>query len=185
MSEEQQAILDCKAGRTESYRFIVDKYKVRAYQTAYYYTGNREDALDISQEAFYRAYRAIQRFDISKNFYTWFYKILKNLCINFLRNKKSRHTISGYSKDESYMPEIVSAEDDPQTVLEKNERSVLIKKALSALKDKDRDIIILKDFQDLSYAEIAEILEIPQGSVMSRLYYARKKLVKKLEFLNE
>lgn len=185
MSEEQQAILDCKAGHTESFRFIVDKYKTRAYQAAYYYTGNRDDALDISQEAFYRAFRAIQRFDISKNFYTWFYKILKNLCINFLHSKKNRQATNSYSADDVYMPEISSADDNPQEALEKNERSFLIKKALSSLKDKDRDIIILKDFQDLSYAEIAEILEIPAGSVMSRLYYARKKLLKKLEFLNE
>lgn len=185
MSDEQQAILDCKAGRTESFRFIVDKYKVRAYQAAYYYTGNREDALDISQEAFYRAYRAIQRFDITKNFYTWFYKILKNLCINALQSKKNRPALSSYSADDAYTPEITSTDDDPHTALEKSERSMLIKKALATLKGKDRDIIILKDFQELSYAEIADILEIPAGSVMSRLYYARKKLLKKLEFLNE
>ncbi len=185
MTDERQAIVACKAGNTENFRFIVDKYKTRAYQAAYYYTGNREDALDISQEAFYRAFRSIKRFDITKNFYTWFYKILKNLCINFIHSKKSRRIYYENSNKNTFTSEITSSDDNPQVQLEKKERSQLLKKALDELKNKDKDIIILKDFQDLSYAEIAEVLNIPAGSVMSRLYYARKKLVKKLEFLNE
>lgn len=141
--------------------------------------------MDISQEAFYRAFRAIKRFDITKNFYTWFYKILKNLCINHIQSKKNRRIYYIHSNTNTFTPEITSTDDNPQVQLEKKERSQLLINALNTLKEKDKDIIILKDFQELSYAEIADILNIPAGSVMSRLYYARKKLLKKLEFLNE
>ena len=79
MDPEKQAIMDCQGGKSESYQLIVDKYKVRAYHTALLYTGNSDDALDLSQEAFCRAYQAIKSFDLGKNFYTWFYQILKNL----------------------------------------------------------------------------------------------------------
>ena len=91
MDEDQQAIVDCQMGKTESYRILVEKYKSQAYYAALLYTGNREDALDLSQEAFYRAFRAIKSFKLGRNFYTWFYQILKNLCINhYNRIKKSK-----------------------------------------------------------------------------------------------
>ncbi|HID39147.1 MAG TPA: sigma-70 family RNA polymerase sigma factor, partial [Calditrichaeota bacterium] len=88
ISNEREAILACQSGQTEAYRFLVEKYKTRAYFTALMFTQNRDDALDLSQEAFVHAYRAIDHFDPQKNFYTWFYRILKNLCINYVNRLK-------------------------------------------------------------------------------------------------
>jgi RNA polymerase sigma-70 factor (ECF subfamily) len=93
MEDERMAIVDCQMGKTESYRYIVEKYQSRAFYAALLYTGNRDDALDLSQEAFYRAFRAIKSFQTGKNFYTWFYKILKNLCINYYKRTKSRRIV--------------------------------------------------------------------------------------------
>lgn len=181
MDDERAAIEACLAGDKEAYKVLVEKYKVRAFYSALLYTKNRDDALDLSQEAFFRSYRALKRFDLSKNFYTWFYKILQNLCINYVKHKKSHRKIidemdSG-SREQYLAPDI----ENPEEIFEKSERSAAIWKALNQLKEKDREIIILKEFNELSYQEISEILEIPMGSVMSRLYYARKKLVTRLE----
>ena len=174
---DSEAIVACQKGRKEMYKYLVEKYKVRAYYAALMYTKNREDALDLSQEAFYRAYRALPEFDTGKNFYTWFYRILKNLCINFVTRRKHHAEIPETAQDFS--------SKNPQEILEENERSLAVWRGLQKLKEKDREIIILKDFDDMSYQEISEVLDIPTGSVMSRLHYARKKLLIELEYLNE
>jgi len=183
-NEERDAILECQAGNKESYRYIVDKYKTRAYYAALLYTKNRDDALDLSQDAFYRAFRAIKSFDTSKNFYTWFYKILKNVCLNFIQFKKVRAKSSD-ELDETRLNPSSSSIERPDEIFEKNERSQIIWEAIETLNENDKEIITMKEFNEMSYQEISEILNIPIGSVMSRLFYARKKLLKKLEFLND
>jgi RNA polymerase sigma-70 factor (ECF subfamily) len=183
MDDEQQAILDCQMGRTESYRILVDKYRAKAYYSALLYTGNREDALDLSQEAFYRAFRAIKSFQVGKNFYTWFYQILKNICINHYNRIKKRSVLFSESTDNTGSFTYLSHYANPDEIFEEHEMRTLLWKALNSLKPEDREIIILKEFNELSYKEIAEVLKIPIGSVMSRLYYARKKLAQLLEVI--
>ena len=184
IAEEREAILACQAGNKKAYRFIVERYKTRAYYAALMFTKNREDALDLSQEAFYRAYKAINRFDTARNFYTWFYKILKNICLNFIQFKKVRANSSD-EFDETTMRPVDMATNRPDEIFERREQSEYIWKAIDSLNDNDREIIILKEFDDMSYQEIADALSIPIGSVMSRLFYARKKLLKKLELIYE
>ncbi len=182
MISERDAIEACKAGNKEMYRHLVEKYKERAYYTALMYTKNRDDALDLSQEAFYRAYKALATFDNSKNFYTWFYKILKNICLNFVTRHKKHSPLADEHESGSVL---ISTEDNPEEIFEQNEQSALLWQALERLKEKDREILILKEFNNLSYQEIAEALNIPLGSVMSRLYYARKRVLKEWEKLND
>ena len=181
MDEDQQAIEDCQLGKTESYRILVEKYKTRAFYAALLITGNRDDALDLSQEAFFKAFKAIKTFQLGRNFYTWFYKILKNLCINHYKRIKRRNIVFS-DADETEGPSLyLSPAANPAEVFEENEMRDLLWKGLMQLKKDDREIIILKEFQEMSYKEIAEVLSIPVGSVMSRLFYARKKLAKILE----
>ena len=182
MATDQEIVTACRAGEKEMYRELVERYKVRAYYAALMYAKNRDDALDLSQEAFYRAYKALNSFDTDKNFYTWFYRILKNVCINFVTRKKIHNQVSA---DREEMPELISADANPEELFESNEQSQILWQAINQLKEKDREIIILKEFQEMSYQEIAEALDIPQGSVMSRLYYARKRLLKEVEHLND
>ena len=182
MKTDREAIIACRAGDKEMYRILVERYKTRAYYAALMYTHNRDDALDLSQEAFYRAYKALDSFDNSKKFYTWFYKILKNICINFVTRKRTHNQVSA---DEENRPELISSGLNPEQILEQSEQSELLWKAIHQLKEKDREIIILKEFQEMSYQEIADVLNIPQGSVMSRLYYARQRLLKEVEYLND
>jgi RNA polymerase sigma-70 factor (ECF subfamily) len=185
MDEDQQAIKDCQLGKTESYRILVEKYKTRAFYAALLITGNREDALDLSQEAFFKAFRAIKTFQTGRSFYTWYYKILKNLCINHYKRVKRRNVVfSDADELGSGRPSLyLSSTANPAELFEKNEMRDLLWKGLMQLKKEDREIIILKEFQELSYKEISEILTIPVGSVMSRLFYARKKLASLMEDL--
>jgi RNA polymerase sigma-70 factor, ECF subfamily len=108
---DKDAIVACQTGNTEAFRFLVEKYKTRAFYSALTFTKNQEDALDISQDAFYRAYRSIKRFDSSKNFYTWFYKILKNLCINHLHRAERIVHLHDPALD-----------DDPFTLIQNDEK---------------------------------------------------------------
>lgn len=176
MTEEQMAIARCKKGQSESYKFLVDKYKSRAYHAALILTGNAEEALDMSQEAFYRAYKAIGSFDLEKNFYTWFYRILKNLCINHFHRRKKRSV--SFSDIEEKAGDRLFASDTPKPdeIFEANEMREKLWEAINQLKPQDKEIIILKEFNEFSYKELAEALDIPIGSVMSRLYYARQRL---------
>lgn len=185
MTSDKETIIACCSGAVNEYRFLVEKYKVRAYYAALLYTHNRDDALELSQEAFYRAYRALPQFDTNKNFYTWFYQILKNLCLNFVTRKKKNISFEDESEPGVLNLTNLSGEMNPEDIFERNEQSRMVWEAINKLGYKDREIIILKEFDDMSYQEIAEVLAIPIGSVMSRLYYARKKLLRHLEFLDE
>ena len=182
MKTDNEIIIACQAGKKEMYKVLVDKYKNRAYYAALMYTHNRDDALDLSQEAFYRAYKALNSFDTTRNFYTWFYRILKNICINYTTRRKTHNQVSS---DSEYSPELISREPNPEEIFEKNEQSEILWQAINQLKENDREIIILKEFQEMSYQEIADTLDIPVGSVMSRLYYALKRLLKEVELINE
>ncbi len=173
---DQDVIKACLRGDKEMYRHIVEKYKARAYHLAFMFTKNHEDALDLSQEAFYRAYRSLKDYDPSRPFYSWFYRILKNLCINFVNQHKRLIRMDDYT--EMTVPDLG---DRPDQLFEQNERSLLLWKGLKALNERDREIILMKDFNNFSYQEMADVLEIPIGSVMSRLYYARKRLLKILQ----
>lgn len=148
----------------------MDLYGRRIYYAAYSFLHNVDDASDIVQEVFLRAYKNLSSFDTSRSFYPWLYRIARNLCIN---------TVQRASRKDTALPaeELIPARTgDPAAELLRKEEIEELRTALERLSDKHREIIKLKDFQDCSYAEIAEILDIPIGTVMSRLYAARSKL---------
>ncbi len=183
VDEDQRAITDCQMGKKESYRILVDKYKTRAYYAALVYTGNSEDALDLSQEAFFRAYKSIKSFEKGKSFYTWLYRILRNLCINHYHRIKKRSVVFSDVEAQKGSELTIPAISRPDEIFEEHEMREVVWQALNSLPEKDREILILKEYQELSYKEISEVLDIPIGSVMSRLYYARQKLATSLEGL--
>ncbi len=176
LDEDQKIIRDCQSGNTERYRVLIDKYKVRAFHAALLFTGNRDDALDLSQEAFYRAYKALSSFKPGKNFYTWLYQILRNICINHYHRVRKRNIPIGDIEERSGQNFIIPTDSRPDEIFEQTEMRELVWQALNKLTEREREILILKEFNDFSYKEISEILDIPIGSVMSRLFYARKKL---------
>ena len=180
ITNDTQAIALCQQGDRQAYGFLVERYKERAYYSALGIVGSHDAALDISQDAFVRAYRAIKRFDTGKQFFTWYYQILRNLCLNFVRDKK-RHARSFSEIDDHKIKSISDDSQDAAYRVEQNELKQALWNAMDDLKPHEREIIVLKDFQDSSYKEIADILDIPIGTVMSRLFNARKALKAKLE----
>jgi len=180
ITSDAQAIQLCQEGNKAAYGYLVEQYKERAYYSALGIVRSHDVALDLSQDAFVRAFRHINRFDTTKKFFTWYYQILRNLCLNFIRDKK-RHARSFSEVDEQQIKRMTDEREDAAALAEQNELKEALWAAMDDLKPKEREIIMLKDFQDLPYKEIAEILEIPIGTVMSRLFNARKALKVKLE----
>ncbi len=172
---ERELIIRCQAGDKTAFEPIVKQYMRRAYFTALGLVGNPQSAEDLSQDAFVRVYKNIDSFDVDAPFYPWFYRILKNLCLNHIRGKKRKPAQSLDKLGEvGFEPQ--SKNPDPEDDCQTDEMKQVLWQAIYKLKETDREIIILKHFEDLSYKEIAEVLDIPQGTVMSRLFNARKHL---------
>jgi RNA polymerase sigma-70 factor (ECF subfamily) len=169
---EQDLIRRWKRGDKSAFETLVRRHMADAFYVAYGYVGNAEDARDLSQEAFVKAYQARSRFDETRPFYPWLYRIIKNHCLNFV-TRRHRHVSLD---DENEHREIPSPAASPLENLEEGERKRLVRAALDRLSEDHREIIVLKDFKEHSYKEIADLLGIPIGTVMSRLYYARQTL---------
>ena len=173
--EELVAMQQCRRGSRKAFEVFVNKYMKDAYFIALGLVGNREDALELSQEAFIRAYRNIKSVKPDRKFFPWFYQILKNLCISHLRKRKYRRA---GSLDVEGCPEVEATADcfSPEEVAARNEIKDRVWQAIGQLDEKHREVIILRHFQNMSYDQIAEALFCNKGTVTSRLYYARKKL---------
>lgn len=157
-----------------TFNWLVKNYYNKVFRTALMYMKNRFDAEDITQDVFFKAF---EKLDFSKNAESQFpvlFKMVKNLSLNKLKSK-------GY-KDES-LPEweLLAQNNSPEDELMKSEELQRVNMGLNKLKPQEREILILKHYQDCSYKEISEILNIPLGTVMSRLYNARKKMGETLE----
>lgn len=172
--DEAAAVAAARAGDRAAFGALVRQHQRAAYAIAYGFVGNREDALDMAQEAFARAYRAMERFDPGRPFYPWLYQIIRNTCFNHLKRSRRRGEISldgltetGFEAPDHETPRRAAALDDVQ-------RGVV--RGLQTLSEEHREIIVLRHIHERSYSEIAECLDIPVGTVMSRLHAARRKL---------
>ena len=164
-------------GDKKAMKALVDRYKKRAYFLALGIVGNKDEAFDISQEAFIRVFKSAPKFERGRDFFPWFYSIVLNLCKDCLARRKNRESREMNLDDAAYL---LVADSNPEDSVIKEEQARDIQQALMELDFEDREIIMLKHFKEYSYDEIAILLKIPKGTVMSRLYYARKKLAKRL-----
>lgn len=181
--QDEHLVSRCQAGDIPAFEVLVEKYKQRAYYTALGLTGSHDEALDLSQEAFIRAYRAIAKFQVHRGgFFTWYYQILRNLCFNFLRDRAKRaRSFSEMEASTNALQNIADESSNPAVIAERNEIKDAVWRAINSLPADDREIIVLRDFQEMSYKEIAAVLDCPLGTVMSRLFNARKQLREQLE----
>jgi RNA polymerase sigma-70 factor (ECF subfamily) len=170
------AVLD---GRVDAYGALVRRYGRRIYAVARRIVRSHDDADDIAQEAFVRAYQSLHTFDTSRPFYTWLCRIAINLAINS-EEKRRRHATDSLDErqlDTGYEP---VAKEDPSELVERQELTSAVQMALAELPDGMREVFVLRLFDDLSYDQIAEVLDVPRGTVMSRLARAREHVRKKL-----
>ncbi len=170
-----------KHGDARAFDQLVRSLRGLAFQIAHGLVSSREDALDLSQEAFLKVYRARASYRESDPFLPWFHRILRNTCISFLRKHKR---VRSHSLDAAWN----GADEDPiawqiaedlppiESALATEELGLAVRHALAQLSIIDREILVLRHFEDLSYKEIAHLLELKEGTVMSRLFHARRRL---------
>jgi RNA polymerase sigma-70 factor (ECF subfamily) len=175
----------------DDFEAFVKQHMKAAYLTALGLVGNREDALELSQEAFFRAYQHYDQLHSQGKFFPWFYQILRNLCFSHLRKRRVRRaheapcTEDGRQRTEDEdacgPPADTGAPFDPEVVAERNESKDRLWRAIGRLDEKHREVIILRHFQNLSYDDMAKLLFCNRGTVTSRLFYARQQLKEILE----
>ncbi len=177
--DDQTIVERVLKGDTQSYSVLVDRYQDRIYSAVVNYVANREDAIDITQEVFVKAYSKLNTFNAGSAFYTWIYRIAVNAAIDFIRKRKSRQTDS--LDDDKYTqtgfePVSKDMSTDPERVVVRGEQVHMLRKAISQLSDKLRSALVLHDVEGLSQDEVAQILKVPVGTVKSRVSRARTEL---------
>jgi RNA polymerase sigma-70 factor (ECF subfamily) len=176
MGDDVRSILErARRGDRDAFGQLVLSYQRRVYMTAYRMMGNHDDANDVAQDAFIRAYRGIARFDARSDFFTWLYRILVNVALNHLRQRRRRRTVS---IDEVALPAPLAEEagDDPRRALELKRMVFEIGQALETLPVTLRATLVLVILEGLPYREAAEILDCSEGTVAWRVHEARKLL---------
>ena len=176
--DEVRALAACQQGDRSAYELIVKRYGARAIGVARAILRDASLAEDVAQEAFVRAYRAIARFDLTLPFYPWLYRILKNCCFTALKKRTRTRAVSLDAED---APPVAAAPNDPSSGATRTELKEQVHWAMEQVSEKHREILHLSHFQGLAYKEIAACLDIPIGTVMSRLWAARRALRKVLE----
>jgi RNA polymerase sigma-70 factor (ECF subfamily) len=176
---DNELVQEALAGQVTPFKELVERYQKTAYLYARGMVRNADDAYDLSQEAFIRVFRHLRRFNPAYPFKVWFFHILSNLCKNHIRKMKNRDAVMALDDDGCNTADSIS--ESPEAAIYKSELQKQVWEAIGRLPEKFREIIILSHFQDMSYEQIAQVLEIPRGSVMSRLYYARLKVREILE----
>jgi RNA polymerase sigma-70 factor (ECF subfamily) len=173
----------CQEGDVSAFQTLVERYQQRAVRLSYRYVKNQEDAEDIAQDAFIRVFRSIKDFRNESQFYTWFYRILVNLSLDHLRRNKQKGVEyqDGVLLRSQSAAEVQQKGSSPREQLWKKQRRIAITQAIETLPDDQRTTVVLREIDGLSYEEIAQVTKVPIGTVMSRLYYARRKLQDKLK----
>lgn len=156
-------------GNEDAFSGLVERYERRAFWIAFHILGRVEDARDVVQEAFVRVFRSLSRFDFSRNFYTWFYRIVMNLAIDSLRKRKT----SRVAALDSFAGGLEAPEDDAHPA-ERRETRELVWRVLEGMDTKFKAVLVLRDLHGLSCREIAPILNVTHATVRWRLHKGRK-----------
>ena len=171
---ERELIRKCKTGDARFYEPLVRAYEPAGLRLAVAMMGNVEDAQDALQEAFIKTYDTLHRFDLRRPFGPWFFQILRNQCRDMLRSRNAKFRVEALDEKVDQRPG--DAERGPERVRQRNAARELLWKGLEQIGPEHREILVLKELEGFRYGEIAQILEIPEGTVASRLFHARAAL---------
>lgn len=178
--DEEVLVQQARNGDLAAYDELVRRYQERIYATVYHMTANHEDANDLAQESFIKAFQALKSFKGGSSFYTWIYRIAVNKTINFLKQRKNRIHMSLNDLDfnAEHDPDLVAltSEKTPQRDVNLSELQEKLNTALLKLSEPHRLVVVLHDVQGLAHDEIAKIMDCNIGTVRSRLFYARQQL---------
>lgn len=173
----------CRAGESEAFGILVRRYQDRLYPTILRLAGCAEDAHDLLQDTFLRAYQKLARFQGDSSFYTWVYRIAVNLALSDRRRRKGPTRVAASGGGSVLDPPDDPSHTDPSGPMERAERDAQVQAALNALQPDHRAVVVMKDLDGFRYEEIAEMLDIPVGTVRSRLHRARTELKQRLKHL--
>ena len=178
--DDRFLIEQSRAGKSEAFGALVNRYQDRIYPTLFRLCGCPEDAQDLLQDTFLRAYEKLGRFHGDSSFYTWVYRIAVNLALSDRRKRRVAGRIAPATGGDIHEPASELEGSDPSLPLQHAERDASIQRALNGLAAEFRSVVVLKDLDGLRYEEIAEVLGIPVGTVRSRLHRARAELRERL-----
>lgn len=186
VEDDRDLVARARKGDPEAFRGLVERYQGRALRLAQRVLRDEDRARDAVQEAFLKVYRTLRRFEGRSSFYTWFYRLVLNVCLDMRRRDRPERQVEWTDGEalESQVQGSLSASlagsakptETPDAALLRSELRERVGAAIGELPDGPRETLLLREVDGLSYAEIAEVLGIPKGTVMSRLHYARKRV---------
>jgi RNA polymerase sigma-70 factor, ECF subfamily len=184
-NEDDALVERAKAGDNLAFQALFQKYNRRVYAVALGVVKSPEDAMDVVQDAFIKVHKHLGTFQGASSFYTWLYRIVMNLGIDHVRKKRKivewgdDVPIEHAAGDRTLLPKVANA--NPSQTVVKRELSQKISQALDTLPEYHRAVILLREVEGMSYEEIAEVLNVPKGTIMSRLFHARRKMQEQLQ----
>ncbi|MBK9030439.1 MAG: sigma-70 family RNA polymerase sigma factor [Myxococcales bacterium] len=184
-SDDRLLVERAQRGDRDAFRALFERYHRRAYALAFGVVRNQDDALDVVQDAFIKAHRHLDKFEGQASFYTWLYRIVMNLAIDHIRKHK-RHqpvdftdaAVEGAISEDALLPKIIGG--NPGRALMDREIRERISEALDGLSDNHRAVLVMRELEGLSYEEMAATMQCSKGTIMSRLFHARKNMQRQL-----
>ncbi len=177
-SDEKDLVARCREGRDDAWRELVDRFGPKVYGIAYHFTLKREDAEELSQEIFLKLFENLDRYDGGFPLVAWILSVSRNLCIDRYRRKKREKSFR-FVSDEA-VTALLTSDDDPASAALRKERTQILFSALADVPEDLAEILILRDLNGLAYDEIGRALELPEGTVKSRLFRARAEVARRI-----
>ena len=186
-ADDHTLVESARGGDRRAFQMLYERYERKTYSVAYGFLRNPEDALDVVQEAFIKVYRYLPNFEGQSSFYTWLYRIVANLCIDHLRRNVRKRDVEFDDKlrhdgDKDAPVDMLpaSALGSPSDAVENKEILAAVEDSLQFLSDKHRAVIVMRELQGMSYADMAKAMNCSKGTIMSRLFHARRNMQKLL-----
>ncbi len=177
-NEDKELVARCGKGEDEAWRELVDRFGPKVYSVAYHFTLKREDAEELAQEIFLKVFENLHRYDGGFPLVAWVLSLSRNLCIDRYRRRKRERSFR-FVSDDAVAP-LLRSQDDPAADAIRKERVKLLFSALAEIPEDLAEILVLRDLDGLAYDEIGKALELPEGTVKSRLFRARAEVAKKI-----
>lgn len=182
MSSDQSLIQATLAGDASAFETLLQRYQDRLVHSLEHALGSREDALEVAQQAFVQAWRRLSTFRAESAFYSWLYRIARNIAVSERQRSRLRAgSLNNLTESTGFEPQDARATAAPEYQLEQSEQGQLVRQALLQMPEEFRQPLVLKELDGFSYEEISQILDIPLGTVRSRIFRARQDLAERLK----
>ena len=179
---DEVLVEETRKGKKKSFELLVIKYEKKVFSLIFRFTKDQEVVAELAQETFLKAYRAIHSFKGRSSFYTWLRQIAINNSINYLQSRRDVVSLDADNNVEAHIQEpLNNPRPNPEAFALAQENIATIRNALDAIPESFRSILLMREFEDMSYEEIAEVLDCPVGTVRSRLFHARRVLKETIE----